>query len=164
MFWAALTGLCGKAFEGTLARAPEGDTTFADQRLVMHVRSCTADRIRIPFFVGDDRSRTWILTRRDGRIELRHDHRHDDGTEDAVTGYGGTTTNAGSAAAQFFPADEATRAMIPEAFSNVWMFRIVPGETLSYGLWRLGTPRIFQVDFDVSREVTPPPAPWGWQD
>src|SRR5688500_13270710 len=76
-FWAELQKLCGKAFAGTVAAAPADDTTFKDKALVMHVRACESDRIRIPFFVGDDRSRTWVLTRRaDGRILLKHDHRH----------------------------------------------------------------------------------------
>jgi hypothetical protein len=57
-----------------------------------------------------------------------------------------------------------TREVIEAAFSNVWVMRVHPGEKFTYGLWRLGTPRIFQVDFDLSETVEPPPAPWGWED
>ena len=32
----------------------------------MHVRSCTPTEIRVPFHVGEDRSRTWVITRTDG--------------------------------------------------------------------------------------------------
>jgi hypothetical protein len=163
-FWRSLSALCGRAFEGTLVKAPDGDTTFADQRLIMHVRACTPNEIRIPFVVGEDFSRTWIVTRTGERFELKHDHRHADGSKDPITCYGGTTTNAGSASAQVFPADEETRVMIPEAFANVWSLRVEQDETFTYGLWRLGTMRIFQVDFDLAREVEPPPAPWGWED
>src|SRR5687767_3639159 len=95
VFWKELQKLCGKAFAGTVAAAPPDDTTFKDKALAMHVRSCEPDRIRIPFFVGDDRSRTWVLTHKGNRIELRHDHRHADGKPDKVTMYGGWTTSAG---------------------------------------------------------------------
>ena len=68
-----------------LEMAPEGATGFVGKALVMHVRDCRAERIRIPFMVGDNRSRTWVLTRQGDRIELKHDHRHEDGSADTVT-------------------------------------------------------------------------------
>ena len=163
-YWENLGKLCGKAFEGELITHPEGETGFVGHALVMHVRDCSAERIRIPFMVGDDRSRTWVLTRKGDRIELKHDHRHEDGTPEESTMYGGTSTNEGRANEQYFPADEQTRAVIEPAFSNVWVMRVYPGEKFTYGLWRLGTPRVFQVDFDLSREIEPPAAPWGWED
>ena len=107
-FWTELQKLCGKAFAGSVIAAPADDTTFKDKTLTMHVRSCEKDRIRIPFVVGADRSRTWVLTRKGERIELRHDHRHEDGKPDAVTMYGGWTTNPGMPTRQTFPADEET--------------------------------------------------------
>ncbi|NBD96103.1 MAG: hypothetical protein GVY11_06485 [Gammaproteobacteria bacterium] len=162
-FWSRLQALCGEAFEGELIEAPEGENGFAGKRLLMHVRECSEQRIRIPFVVGEDRSRTWVLTRHDDRIELRHDHRHADGTPDEITMYGGASTNAGRPDVQYFPADERTRRTIEAAFSNVWMMRIEPGETFSYGLRRLGTSRVFRIDFDLSDAVDPPPAPWGWE-
>lgn len=58
IFWTELEKLCGKAFEGKVENAPADDTTFKDKKLVMHVRACEKDRIRIPFFVGEDKSRT----------------------------------------------------------------------------------------------------------
>lgn len=163
-YWANLQDLCGNAYEGELITHPEGETGFVDQRLVMHVRDCSEERIRIPFVVGDNLSRTWVLTRSDDRIELKHDHRHEDGTPEQTTMYGGTSTNAGRAEEQYFPADEQTRQVIEDAFSNVWVMRVHPGETFTYGLWRLGTPRVFQVDFDLTETVEAPPAPWGWED
>lgn len=163
-YWSSLESLCGHAYEGTLITHPEGETNFVGHRLVMHVRDCQQDRIRIPFVVGDDLSRTWVLTRSDGRIELKHDHRHEDGTPEDSTMYGGTSSNAGRANEQYFPADEQTREVIEAAFSNVWVMRVYPGEKFTYGLWRLGTPRVFQIDFDLTQTVEPPPAPWGWED
>ncbi|MFU8830705.1 MAG: hypothetical protein ACNA7J_00995 [Wenzhouxiangella sp.] len=164
-YWSNLEALCGNAYEGELITHPEGETGFVDQRLVMHVRDCQENRIRIPFVVGDNLSRTWVLTRKDDRIELKHDHRHEDGTSEEQTMYGGTSTNKGRANEQYFPAGEQTRKVIEAAFSNVWVMRVYPEDELfTYGLWRLGTPRVFQVDFDLSQPVEPPPAPWGWQD
>lgn len=167
-FWTNLQALCGKAFAGTLIREPEGESSFAGQALIMHVRECRENRIRIPFVVGNDRSRTWILTRIDvdGRqqLELKHDHRHEDGSEDDVTMYGGSTTNAGRTTAQLFPADEHTRRIIEPAHANVWRVEILPGERFSYHLRRLGTQRVFQIDFSLAEPIAPPPAPWGWED
>jgi hypothetical protein len=163
-FWKELQKLCGKAYAGTVAAAPADDTTFKDKTLVMHVRSCEADRIRIPFVVGDDRSRTWVLAHKDNRIELRHDHRHADGKPDAVTMYGGWTTNSGASTRQTFPADHRTVAYIPAAASNVWWIDLVPGEYFSYNLRRLGTDRYFSIKFDLKTSVKVPAAPWGWKD
>jgi len=162
-FWSSLSDLCDQAFEGQVVQEPEGESDFEGQRLVMHVRDCSDSRIRIPFVVGDDLSRTWVLTRHGERIELKHDHRNEDGTPEEVTMYGGTTTNANRADIQYFPADEQTREVIDYAFSNIWQMAIEPGERFDYGVRRLGTPRVFLVEFDLTRSVEPPPAPWGWE-
>jgi hypothetical protein len=165
LFWADLQKLCGKAFAGSVAAAPADDTTFKDKALVMHVRSCQKNRIRIPFFVGEDRSRTWVLTRMpDGRILLKHDHRHEDGKPDAVTMYGGYTSNTGAPTRQFFPADEQTVKVIPAAAGNVWWIDLVAGDFFGYNLRRMGTERHFSIKFDLKNEIKAPPAPWGWKD
>lgn len=163
-YWESLTALCGQAFAGTAVQAPDGDTTFEGRALVMHVRDCTAERIRIPFVVGDDLSRTWVLTRHeDGRIELRHDHRHEDGTPDTVTMYGGFTPNPGSDSDKIFPADQATWDRLPSSHPNVWFMQVTPGRFV-YAVQRLGTARAYRVEFDLTRQVEAPPAPWGWTD
>lgn len=163
-FWDSVRKLCGKAFAGTVEAAPEGDVTFKDKELVMHVRACEKDRVRIPFFVGDDRSRTWVLTRKKDRILLKHDHRHEDGTPDKVTMYGGWTTNGGSAERQMFPADQQTVDVLPAAAANVWWIEIVDGQYFTYNLRRVGTDRYFSIRFDLSKEIAKPAAPWGWKD
>lgn len=171
VFWRELQKLCGKSFAGTVAADTSSSPDFAGKPLVMHVRSCEKDRIRIPFFVGDDRSRTWVLTRKKDRIELKHDHRHEDGKPDKVTMYGGTTNNPGEATRQFFPADEETVRVVappagkaPSAAANIWWIDIVPGEHFSYNLRRLGGDRLFTVKFAITKEVKTPAAPWGWKD
>ena len=164
VFWKELQKLCGKAFAGTVAAAPADDTTFKDKTLVMHVRSCENDRIRIPFVVGQNRSRTWVLTRREDRILLKHDHRHQDGTPDKVTMYGGLTTSVGMPARQMFPADQETVNTIPAAAPNVWWIELVPGEHFTYNLRRVGSERYFSIKFDLKTPVKAPAAPWGWKD
>jgi hypothetical protein len=161
-FWYKLQTLCGKAFEGTL-ELPENDEDFGGKQLVMHVRSCEENVIKIPFFVGDDKSRTWVLTLENDRILLKHDHRHKDGTEDEITMYGGKTTNAGQSTIQIFPADEETKNLIPAASTNVWWITLNDKE-FTYNLRRLGTSRVFKVIFDLTKEIEIPPAPWGWKD
>lgn len=164
VFWKELQKLCGKAFAGSVAAAPADDTTFKDKALVMHVRACEKDRIRIPFMVGDDRSRTWVLTRKGDRIELRHDHRHEDGKPDAVTMYGGWTVSDGMATRQMFPADQKTVDVIAAAATNVWWIDLVPGQHYTYNLRRMGSERYFSIKFDLTKEIKAPPSPWGWKD
>jgi hypothetical protein len=164
-FWSRLRALCGQAFEGRVVEgtAP-GDAAFAGQRLVMHVRACGADEIRIPFHVGTDRSRTWVLTRTATGLRLKHDHRHEDGTPDRVTQYGGDTADAGTAARQDFPADAHTAELIPAARTNIWTVAVEPGATFVYALRREAEGRRFRVEFDLTRPVGAPPAPWGSDD
>jgi hypothetical protein len=160
-FWASLTALCGQAFNGEVREAPPGDTAFANRQLVMHVRTCEPDRIMIPFHVGTDRSRTWVLTRTASGLRLKHDHRHEDGSEDAITQYGGDTRSPGTAQQQEFHADAHTAALIPAAVTNVWTVEVVPGRSFAYALRREGTDRRFRIEFDLTRTVAIPPAPWG---
>lgn len=163
-FLGALASLCGKAFEGRIASpAVEADAAFAGKRLVMHVRSCAKDEIRIPFHVGEDRSRTWVITRTGSGLRLKHDHRHTDGSEDKLTQYGGDSIREGSAGRQEFPADDFSKALfvrenIPVSTTNVWAVE-VHGRTFAYELRRPG--RFFRVEFDLVRAVAPPPPPWG---
>ena len=171
IFWTELQRLCGKAFTGNVAADTSNSPDFAGKTLVMHVRSCEPDRKRVPFLVGDDRSRTWVLVRKGDRIQLKHDHRHEDGKPDAVTMYGGWSTNPGMTTRQFFPADEETSKVVPaptgnapSAAANTWWIELVGGSHFSYNLRRLASDRYFSVRFDLTKEVKAPPAPWGWKD
>ncbi len=165
-FLRGLASLCGKAFEGRIASPPvEADSAFAGKRLAMHVRGCTDDEVRIPFHVGDDRSRTWVVTRTGAGLRLKHDHRHSDGSEDKLTQYGRDTIGPGTARRQEFPADDFSRALftrenIPASTTNVWAMEM-DGRIFAYELRRPG--RFFRVEFDLSRPVAPPPPPWGSQ-
>ena len=167
-FFAALSARCGKAYAGRLASDEQADADMRGKAMVMHIRHCTADRIEIPFHIdglaedgGWDRSRTWIITRTGAGLRLKHDHRHADGTPDAVTLYGGDTADAGTAARQTFPESIAmfTATGRSVSNSNIWSIETTPAG-FTYGLDRQG--RHFRVAFDYARPVTPPPAPWGW--
>ena len=95
-FFERLISLCGNAYRGRVISSDSADRDFAASRLVMHVRSCSADEIRIPFHVGDDRSRTWVISRNEeGGLTLKHDHRDPEGNPDGLHWYGGDTTAAG---------------------------------------------------------------------
>jgi hypothetical protein len=160
-FFASLSALCGKAFEGRVASpAVEADRDFAANRLVMHLRDCSKNEIRIPFQVGEDRSRTWVVTRTSAGLRLKHDHRHEDGSEDVLSQYGGDTVAAGSAQRQEFPADAYSKQLFVRenraaSVPNVWALEVRSAEMFAYELRRPG--RFFRVEFDLERPVEPPP-------
>ncbi len=160
-FWTTLTGLCGKAYGGRVADSQPPDTVMSRAVLVMHVRECSADTIRIPFHVGENRSRTWVLTRTANGLRLKHDHRHEDGTADSVTFYGGDTRDAGTPERQEFYADSLTASLIPAARANVWTLELHSGHMVVYALRREGATRRFRAEFDLTSTVPEPPAPWG---
>lgn len=169
-FLAALAMHCGQAFAGrVIVDTPASATpsAFAGKPLVMHVRGCDdpTRTLRVPFHVGDDRSRTWVLTRTDTGLRLKHDHRHADGSPDALTQYGGDTVDAGSAHRQEFPVDAESVALFKRLGStaslrNRWALEIRPGRSVVYELSRPDG-RLFRVQFDLTRPVALPPAPWG---
>ncbi|WP_425480857.1 hypothetical protein [Montanilutibacter psychrotolerans] len=166
-FFERLAGLCGHAFAGRVvidAPTPAGDDPFAGKALVMHVRECSQRELRIPFHVGDDRSRTWVVTRTRKGLRLKHDHRHADGSDDDVTLYGGDSEAGGSARRQQFPVDDDSRATFTRtnravSNTNVWAIEVEPGQLFVYELARPG--RLFRVEFDLGQPVAAPPPPWG---
>ena len=164
---AAIARHCGKAFEGRVVSRDPADSDFAGKRLVMHVRDCRPGELRIPFHVGEDRSRTWVLTRTAAGLRLKHDHRHADGSSDVLTMYGGDTVTPGTASRQEFPADAESIALFRRekrevSVTNIWAMEIGP-TAFAYELRRPPIPggRHFRVEFDLSRPVAPPPPPWG---
>ena len=168
-FFDSFKPYCGQAFEGKLVSTDAADADFAAERIVMHVRECSAKEIRIPLHVGDNRSRTWIVSRTDTGLRLKHDHRHDDGHADDVTMYGGDNDRAGSTSnRQMFPADAQSKTMfdaasIPDSKQNIWAVEVRPSENLfAYEMSRPN--RFFRLEFDLSAPVTPPPPAWGYSE
>lgn len=167
-FLSALGVYCGQAFAGRIvANEPAAvNDPFVGKPLVMHLRHCTPGELRIPFQVGTDRSRTWVLSRTSTGLRLKHDHRHEDGSSDVLTMYGGDTTGPGTSARQEFPADAESKALferqgLTASLANVWAMEIEPSRRFVYELARPG--RVFRVEFDLSQPVPPPPPPWGSQ-
>ncbi|MDX5406937.1 MAG: hypothetical protein LPK11_07850 [Chromatiaceae bacterium] len=156
---------CGKAYEGKVVMDTPKSPGF-EGRLVMHVRHCTDRQLQIPFHVGDDHSRTWIITKTGSGLSLKHDHRNKDGSHDVSTMYGGHTVDAGWPTVQSFPADQYSKELFarlgnPQSNTNIWQMYIYP-HTFSYRLIREG--REFRVDFDLTKPVALPPTPWGYKD
>ena len=141
LFFENVKKLCGQRLEGVTEFPQDPKHDFAGKKLVMHVETCTDNEIRIPFQVGDDKSRTWILTLSDEGLLLKHDHRHADGTPDKVTMYGGWA-KGGDDSRQRFAADAETAKLIPEAATNVWTleFDAAAGRFI-YALERNAAPR-----------------------
>ena len=177
-FLANLAQYCGQAFEGTIVanapKSPEPDA-FEGKTLVMHVRGCDnpTAQLLVPFHVGDNHSRTWMLTRTDSGLRLKHDHRLEDGSDDPTTMYGGDTTGEGTATRQEFPVDQESidlfnaRDGLSRSITNVWAMEIEPGQRFVYELARPQDElnpdgRLFRVEFDLTRPVELPPTPWGY--
>ncbi len=167
VFWSHLGALCGQAFDGVIAVNEGGGDApdpFEGKVLRMHVRACSDPEIRVPFHVGEDHSRTWVFTRTATGVRLKHDHRHEDGTPDVLTMYGGDASGPVGADGLRFPADAFSRALFQRehravSIPNVWVVSLVPGQRFSYALTRPG--RVFRIDFDLTRPVAAPPPPWG---
>ena len=173
-FLAAIASHCGKAYAGRIvANRPDpaappstAPDPFEGKALVMHVRGCDAParELRIPFHVGEDHSRTWVLTRTPQGLRLKHDHRHADGTPDVLTLYGGHTATPGTATRQEFPVDAESIALFRRegsaaSVTNTWAMDIGAG-VFAYELSRPGG-RLFRVEFDLRAPVPAPPPPWG---
>lgn len=199
-FWSALSSHCGNAYAGGLVSEDARDEAMRGQPMIAHWAQCSDTRIAIAFHIYDgdaqaesasseavgqqgrwNRSRTWIVTREvpGAPLTLKHDHRHADGEADAVTFYGGTTAEAGTARAQDFPVDAESIALfgregLDASLTNVWRIEVdplpesgaqAPDAQFVYQLTRRNDPsRLFRVAFDASEPMdTPPPPAWGWE-
>jgi hypothetical protein len=167
-YWANLSHHCGQAFPGGLTLEPPGDPMLeGNELLVVHFRVCEEDELQVPFHIEQmdgewDRSRTWIFRRTDDeRIELRHDHRTPDGSEDENTWYGAWTMGEGTPTRQEFIIQDRE---YPDGSTRGWRIIIEPGERYVYGTIRNGE-WTWRVDFDLSEPLDEPPPPaWGYED
>jgi hypothetical protein len=106
-----------------------------------------------------------VITRTATGLRLKHDHRHPDGSADALTMYGGDSVAPGEAGRQEFPVDAESVALFRRegssaSVSNTWAMELVPAQRFVYELSRPGG-RLFRVEFDLTQAVAAPPAPWG---
>jgi|TARA_R110002073_G_scaffold20483_4_gene73261 hypothetical protein len=161
--FAELSQYCGQAFEGHVTSDDPRDADWAAETLTVHFRDCSNVQLRIPLHVGDDRSRTWIISRETDGLRLQHDHRHEDGSEDAVSMYGGSTETPPADGRAQFPADEFSKNLFEReglavSVTNVWTIALTD-TSLTYALDR--PERHFEVSFDLTHPVDAPPAAWG---
>ena len=148
-FFNQISTFCGKTFLGETVFPDDPKHSFAGKKLVMHVKTCSENEIRIPFKVGEDTSRTWILSKTPQGLLFKHDHRHADGTPHKLTMYGGYANDLGNHNQQFFPADKQTHQLVPEGKTNVWSLIIDPiNKRFIYDLKRHNKPR-YQAHFSI---------------
>lgn len=141
-FFETLAGMCSQRLQGASVYPDDPNDAMYGKLLVMTVLKCSDTEIRIPFHVGEDHSRTWVITKTESGLLLKHDHRYPDGTPHSLTNYGGVANDAGTQYRQYFEADQETAEMLPEASTNVWMLEMSPEEgRFTYYLERHGKPR-----------------------
>ncbi len=157
-FLARLNALCGQSFEGRVVSDDPADADFRANRLVMQVRDCAPREVGIPFAVGEDRSRRWIITRTGAGLRLKHDHRDEQGVIHGYHMYGGDTAGPGTASRQEFPVDrESIEQFVAGgatvSTTNVWAVEVHPGRMFAYEL-RRPEGRFMRVEFDLTKPLT----------
>jgi hypothetical protein len=85
--------------------------------------------------------------------------------------YGGDTAAAGTTTRQEFPVDAESIELFKKeglgrSVTNSWAVEVPPQGAVkpifAYELRRTGeNARFFRVEFDLSRQIAQPPAPWG---
>jgi len=163
--WDVLSANCGKAFAGKIIKDTDPSDTWTNARIVMHIRDCSENKIKVPLHVSENRSRIWIITKMPaGKMRLKHDHRHSDGTSDDVTMYGGTSAGGVDGSATItFPVDAESIASFKKngldaSVSNSWHLS-VGAHVFHYKLTR-PSGREFEVAFDLGKPVELPPKAW----
>ncbi|WP_371396103.1 hypothetical protein [Fretibacter rubidus] len=161
-----LSTLCDQNFIGQVVSNDAVDADWKASEIEVGPVECGVADIRMPLRVGVNTSRTWIIIPDRKAITLKHDHRHSDGSPDAVTLYGGTTDAPGTANRQEFPVDDYSIELfnkegLAASVTNTWAMEITPGQTLAYELSRPRTEeqiaagdkrgRFFRVEFDLKR-------------
>ena len=161
-FWNKLVSLHGLSFSGQLVVGTEpGDEEFMAGGGVMHISKVSETEIRIPFHIGTNHSRTWVITRTENGLRLKHDHRHEDGSDAEVTQYGGDTFAKGTPIRQEFAADKYTADLLPASAKNIWAMEVEVGKRFVYELRREPQERFFRVEFDLSGPIKTPVPAWG---
>jgi len=165
--WGALSSNCGKAFAGTIVKDTDPSDTWTNARIIMHIRDCSENEIKVPLHVDDNRSRIWIVTKLPaGKMRLKHDHRHQDGRSDDVTMYGGTSVGgdgADRASTVAFPVDKESitsfkKYGLEASVTNSWHLSV--GETTFHYKLTRPSGREFEVAFDLSKPVAIPANAW----
>jgi hypothetical protein len=167
-FWAQLVTLCGQSHEGRVTKYDaQSDQGWIEQELVIHIHTCNASQLEMALNVGENRSRTWVISKHPNHLSLKHRHRHEDGSEDSVSWYGGQSSDPGLSWRQAFAVDEYSKSIfyaegLSPSVGNIWYLEIIAGKRLAYGLTRLN--RHFRAEFDLTKTTTTPPPSWGEEE
>ena len=160
-FFDSIRAHCGKAFSGSVEDS-SNSTAYTGRKFVLHIRDCSNTQIKMPLHVDDNSSRILVLTKRDGSIELQHDHRHADGSSDALTLYGGYSSADSTGNVTNFPESAEsiaiTKAYAPtRTYPSVWSI-ILSSEDITYQVVRPG--RTIKSNFKFTDMVAHPPKAW----
>ena len=131
----------------------EGRESWAQFPFRMFVTRCDNQEIHIPFHVGENKSRTWMFIVEEGRLRFRHDHRHEDGTPEDMTLYGGYANDKGTPFRQEFPADDYTINIHPRSEGSIWVVELAQDmSSFNYQLHHNGE-LLFHAKFDLTKEI-----------
>jgi len=124
-FFANVASVCGESFTGYATYPDDPDHALVDTELNAYIDRCDNEVIEIDLYRDVDTwHATWVLERREDGLHLFHDHigdkEYEEG-EEPLTGYGGYADDTGTTTVQYFPADDHTAEILPEASTNVWM-------------------------------------------
>jgi hypothetical protein len=159
---------CGNVYSGRSVFVDLGeDSPLLDAELTMTLSECSESEVRIPFYVDEDQSRTWILSMQDGALRLEHDHRYEDGSEYEANFYGGFAMDnenthfehypeyaISSETILFFPSDDRTIADRPARNINVWSKEFdLENQRYYYRLYLEGRLR-YEAEFDLSQVIS----------
>jgi hypothetical protein len=164
VFFDRFLGYCGQSFAAHIVEDNQPSEAW-NQPLVLHIRDCETNTLRMPLHVGEDRSRTWVLQRTEKGLNFQHIHLHEDGSADAVSPYGGHTAENGTESLQSFPVDAASKTLFEQnglavSTQNTWRLGFPSADTMSYELTRPN--RSFIVHVDLSQPIAEPPPAWGY--
>jgi len=152
-FLANLASLCGNSFSGKETHMQPGRESWAEKKFVMHVTVCEDDKVHIPFHLDEDRSRTWMFLVEEGKLRFRHDHRHEDGTPEEQTLYGGYADGSGTEFIQRFPADDYTKTLLNDTLGRQWNIILSDDlSTMAYQLEYQGEV-VFAAEFDLTKPL-----------
>jgi len=145
-FISNLSSLCAESFTGASTFPEDSEHLLVDTELRAHISHCEEGLVHIDLYRdGDTWHTTWIVSEKEDGLHLYHDHigakEYPEG-EEPFTGYGGYADDRGSEFVQYFPADESTAEMLPEASTNEWRMEIdLQNSSFVYALERHNEPR-----------------------
>ena len=161
IFFDSIRAHCGNAFSGSVEDS-SNSTAYNGRKFVLHIRDCSDSQIKMPLHIDDNSSRILVLSKTDGGIQLQHDHRHADGSSEALTLYGGDSSADSTDKVTHFPESAEsiaiTKAHAPtRTYPSVWSI-ILGADDITYQVVRPG--RTIKSKFKFADQVDHPPMAW----